>query len=182
MLGANGTFLVLLLLLAAGVSAISPGGTAIRVLEVAGGAFLLWIAIDAARDVVRGDDLREAQEAAERARRERDTGARRSGAAVMSNPTTRGVVAVLLNPGSWLFLATTASALVADALADGGRVTALVTVVALLAGVSVMDCITVLLGGGSTLLRGRLGMWIRLALTLLMGAIGVVFLVRGIRG
>ena len=182
MLGANGTFLVLLLLLAAGVSAISPGGTAIRVLEVAGGAFLLWIAIDAARDVVRGDDLREAQEAAERARRERDTGARRSRAAVMSYPTTRGVVAVLLNPGSWLFLATTASALVADALADGGRVTALVTVVALMAGVSVMDCITVLLGGGSTLLRGRLGMWIRLALTLLMGAIGVVFLVRGIRG
>jgi threonine/homoserine/homoserine lactone efflux protein len=182
MLGANGTFLVLLLLLAAGVAAVSPGGTAIRILEVAGGAFLLFIAIDAARDVIRGDDLREAQAAAEKARREGQSAARRSRAVVMAHPTTRGVVAVLLNPGSWLFLATTASALVADAIEEGGRAAAFVTVVALMAGVSVMDCITVLLGGGSTLLRGRLGMWIRLALTLLMGVIGLLFLVRGIRG
>jgi threonine/homoserine/homoserine lactone efflux protein len=182
MLGANGTFLVLLLLLAAGVSVIDPSGTAIRVLEVAGGAFLLLIAVDAGRDVVRGDDVREAQAAAERARREAQTGGRRSRAAVMAHPTTRGVVAVLLNPGSWLFLATTASALVADAIEDGGRTTAFVTVIALLAGVSVMDGITVLLGGGSSLLSGRVGRWIRLGLTLLLGAIGVVFVVRGIVG
>lgn len=182
MLGANGTFLVLLLLLAAGVSAVDPSGTAIRVLEVAGGAFLLLIAVDAARDVLRGDDVREAQAAADRARREALTGRRRSRAALMAHPTARGVMAVLLNPGSWLFLATTASALVANAVDDGGRVTAFVTVVALMAGVSVMDGITVLLGGGSTLLSGRAGRWIRLALTLLLGAIGVVFLVRGVRG
>ncbi len=182
MLGANGTFLVLVLLLAAGVSAVSPSGTAIRVLEIAGGAFLLLIAVDAARDVLRGDDVREAREAADRARREARTGGRRSRAAVMAHPTTRGVVAVLLNPGSWLFLATTASALVADAVDDGGRATAFVTVIALMAGVSVMDGITVLLGGGSTLLAGRAGKWIRLALTLLLGAIGVVFLVRGVVG
>jgi leucine efflux protein len=182
MLGANGTFLVLLLLLAAGVSAVSPTGTAIRVLEVAGGGFLLLIAVDSGRDVVRGDDVRKAHAAAERARREAGTGGRRSRAAVMAHPATRGVVAVLLNPGSWLFLATTASALVADAVADGGRAAALVTVVALMAGVSVMDCVSVLLGGGSTLLAGRWGTWIRLALTLLMGAIGVLFIVRGIGG
>ena len=114
--------------------------------------------------------------------REAQTGGRRSRAAVMAHPTTRGVVAVLLNPGSWLFLATTASALVADAVGDGGRATAFVTVIALMAGVSVMDGITVLLGGGSTLLAGRAGKWIRLALTLLLGTIGVVFLVRGIVG
>jgi len=182
MLGANGTFLVLVLLLAAGVSAVSPGGTAIRILQVAGGAFLLLIAVDAARDVLRGEDVREAREAADRVRREAQTGGRRSRAAVMAHPTTRGVVAVLLNPGSWLFLATTASALVADAVDDGGRATAFVTVIALMAGVSVMDGITVLLGGGSTLLAGRAGKWIRLALTLLLGTIGVVFLVRGIAG
>lgn len=182
MLGANGTFLVLLLLLAAGVSAVDPSGTAIRVLEVAGGAFLLWIAVDAARDVLRGDDVREAQAVAERARREAKSGGRRSRAAVMAHPATRGMLAVLLNPGAWLFLATTASALVAGAVEDGGRVTAFVTVVALMAGVSVMDGITVLLGGGSTLLAGRAGKWIRLALTLLLGAIAVAFLVRGIVG
>jgi threonine/homoserine/homoserine lactone efflux protein len=182
MLGANGTFLVLLVLLAAGVSAIAPSGTAIRVLEVAGGAFLLVIAVDAARDVVRGDDVREAHDVAERVRREAAAGGRRSRAAVMAHPTTRGVVAVLLNPGSWLFLATTASAVVADAVDDGGRLTAFAAVVALMAGVSVMDGITVLLGGGSTLLSGRAGRVIRLALTLLLGAIGVVFVVRGIRG
>jgi hypothetical protein len=32
------------------------------------------------------------------------------------------------------------------------------------------------------LLAGRAGKWIRLALTLLLGAIGVVFVVRGIAG
>src|SRR3954452_194483 len=182
MLGANGTFLVLLLLLAAGVSAVDPSGTAIRVLEVAGGAFLLLIAVDAARDVLRGDDVREAQAAAARARREALSGPRRSRAVVMAHPTARGVMAVLLNPGSWLFLATTASALVAGAVDDCGRVTAFVTVVALMAGVSVMDGITVLLGSGSTLLSGRAGRWIRLGLTLLLAAIGVLFVVRGIFG
>ena len=144
MLGANGTFLVLLLLLAAGVTAIAPSGTAIRVLEVAGGLFLLLIALDAARDVVRGEDVRRAEQAAERARE-----SRARGAAVMAHPTTRGVLAVLLNPGSWLFLATTGSALIADAASDGGRPAAVVTAVALMAGVSVMDGITVLLGGGA---------------------------------
>jgi hypothetical protein len=45
-----------------------------------------------------------------------------------------------------------------------------------------MDSITVLLGGGSALLTGRAGRWIRLVLTLVLGAIGVVFVVRGIVG
>ena len=100
---------------------------------------------------------------------------------MLAHPTTRGVVAVLLNPGSWLFLATTGSALIASA-AEDGRAVAIVTAIALMAGVSVMDGITVLLGGGSSLLTGRAGRWSRLGLTILLGAIGVVFVVRGIRG
>jgi threonine/homoserine/homoserine lactone efflux protein len=179
MLGANGTFLVLLLLLAAGFSAITPTGTAIRVLEVLGGAFLLFVAVDAGRETIRGEDVRKAEEAAERARREARSSVR---AAVVAHPATRGVVAVLLNPGSWLFLATTASALLANAVDDGGRPAAFVTAIALMAGVSVMDAVTVLLGGGSALLTGRAGRWIRLVLTGVLGAIGVVFVVRGIRG
>jgi threonine/homoserine/homoserine lactone efflux protein len=182
MFGANGTFLVLLLLLAAGVSAVSPDGTAIRVLEVAGGAFLLWVAIGAVREVLRGDDVREAESAAERARRGAQAGGRRSRAAVMAHPSTRGIVAVLLNPGSWLFLATSGTALVAGTVEHGGRAAAFVTVIALMAGVSVMDGTMVVLGGGSTLLSGRAGRWIRMALTVVLGAIGVLFVVRGTRG
>jgi leucine efflux protein len=182
MAGANGTFLALLVLLAAGVSVVSPSGTAIRVLEVAGGTLLLVVAADAARDVVRGEDVRQAEAAAERAHRDAAAAGRRSRAAVVAHPATRGVLAVLLNPGAWLFLATTASALVADARADDGRVAAFLTVLALMVGVSIMDGVTVLVGGGSSLLAGRAGRWIRLALTLLLGAIGVLFVVRGIRG
>src|SRR4051794_35101745 len=99
MLGANGTFLVLLLLLAAGVSAVDPSGTAIRVLEVAGGAFLLLIAVDAARDVLRGDDVREAQAAAARARREGLSRPRRARGRGMGPPTARGGVGGLPHPG-----------------------------------------------------------------------------------
>jgi len=182
MAGANGAFLVLLLLLATGVSVVSPSGTAIRVLEVAGGILLLAVAADAARDVVRGEDVRQAEAAAERARSGAASGGRRPRAAVVAHPTTRGVLAVLLNPGAWLFLATTASALVANARAEDGRVAAFVTVIALMVGVSIMDGITVVVGGGSSLLAGRAGRWIRLALTLLLGGIGVLFVVRGIRG
>jgi hypothetical protein len=58
----------------------------------------------------------------------------------------------------------------------------MVTAVALTAGVSVMDGITVLLGGGSSLLSGRAGRWIRLALTAVLGVIGLAFVVRGVRG
>jgi len=179
MLGANGTFLALLLLLAAGFSAIAPTGTAIRVLEVLGGSFLVFVAVDAGREVLKGDDVRKAEEAAERARREARSSVR---AAVVSHPATRGVVAVLLNPGSWLFLATTGSALLANAVDVGGRPAAFLTAFALMAGVSVMDTVTVLLGGGSALLTGRAGRWIRLGLTGVLAAFGVVFVVRGIRG
>jgi threonine/homoserine/homoserine lactone efflux protein len=132
--------------------------------------------------VLRGEDVRQAKAAAERARAGAASGGRRSRAAVVAHPTTRGVLAVLLNPGGWLFLATTASALVADARAADGRLAAFVTVIALMVGVSIMDAITVVVGGGSSLLTGKVGRWIRLGLTLLLGAIGVLFVVRGIRG
>jgi len=181
MAGANGTFLVLLLLLAAGVTAVTPSGAALRVLEVAGGALLLWIAIDAGVDVFRGHDLEQAEQKA-RSAAAASTGGRRTATAVLARPETRGVLAVVLNPGGWLFLATTATALVADATEGEGRPAAFVTVVALMVGVSVMDGLTVLLGGGGSLLTGRAGRWIRLALTLALAAIGILFVIRGIRG
>ncbi|HEX9377109.1 MAG TPA: LysE family transporter [Actinomycetota bacterium] len=178
--GANGTFLVLLLVLAAGVTAVSPSGPALRVLEVAGGALLLWIAVDAAIDVFHGHDIERAESRAHAAAAAGP--GRRRATTVLARPETRGVLAVVLNPGGWLFLATTATALVADATEDEGRLAAFVTVLALIVGVSIMDGITVLLGGGGSLLSGRAGRWIRLALTLALAAIGVLFVIRGIAG
>jgi threonine/homoserine/homoserine lactone efflux protein len=181
MAGANGTFLALLLLLAAGVAAVAPGGAVLRLLEVLGGLFLLWVAAEAAREVVRGRDLERAEAEAEAAARASSPG-RRGRAAVLARPAVRGSLAVVLNPGAWLFLATTGTALVADATTDGGRAAAFVTIVALMAGVSVMDTLTVLVGSGGALLKGPAGRWVRLGLTLALAAIGAWFVVRGVVG
>ena len=56
---------------------------------------------------------------------------------------------MLLNPGVYVFLATTGTALVASAVEAGGRSVAVVTVIALLLGVSLMDSAMVLLGAGA---------------------------------
>jgi threonine/homoserine/homoserine lactone efflux protein len=183
MAGANGTFLALLLLLAAGVAAVAPGGAVLRVLEVLGGLFLLWVAAEAAREVVRGGDLERAEAEAEAEAAARASGrGRRGRAAVLARPAVRGTLAVVLNPGARVFLATTGTALVADATADGGRAAAVETIVALMAGVSVMDTLTVLVGSGGGLLKGPAGRWVRLGLTLALAAIGAWFVVRGVVG
>ncbi|MFB3737553.1 MAG: LysE family transporter [Candidatus Velamenicoccus archaeovorus] len=129
MAGANATFGVMLLLLAAGLSSLEPGQTFLRVVRVVGGAFLVWLAIDAVRE----------------SRRPVAT----QGAGGGLHPSARGVVAVLLNPGVYVFLATTGAAVAADAASAGGRGLALLTVLALLAGVSIMDTGMVLLGSGA---------------------------------
>src|SRR2546430_9352915 len=104
MAGANGTFGALVLAVAAGVSLLSPTGAVLRALRIVGGSFLLVVAADAFATAVRASALR--------------------GPGQDLHPAVRGVLAVLLNPGAWLFLATTASALMADAARDGGRVLA----------------------------------------------------------
>lgn len=129
MAGANTTFGSMLVLLAAGLASLAPGDAFLRVVRVVGGAFLMWLAIDAARES-RRPTLTEGE-----------SGTR--------HPSARGVVAVLLNPGVYVFLATTGAAVVADAAAQGGRGLAFITVAALLVGVSTMDTGMVLLGTGA---------------------------------
>jgi threonine/homoserine/homoserine lactone efflux protein len=163
MAGANGTFALLLLLLAAGVALASPGGITLRVLRLTGGAFLLLVAAGAAREALRGD-LRSARPPDRRA----------------TGPVARGIAAVLLNPGAWLFLATTASALVADATDQGGRPAAFAAAAALMAGVTLTDGVVVLLGGGGALVSGGAGRILRLALSSVLATVGVVFLVQGL--
>jgi threonine/homoserine/homoserine lactone efflux protein len=119
MAGANVTFGFMLVLLAAGLSSIDPGQTFLSVVRVIGGGFLVFLAIDALREN----------------RRPQEIDAPPGGL----HPAVRGVVAVLLNPGAYVFLATTGAAVVADAAHDGGPALAFATVAALLAGVSLMD-------------------------------------------
>src|SRR5205085_1093411 len=99
MAGANGTFGVLLLALAAGI-AVST--------------------VPEARRGAAGDDARP-----------------------RLPPFARGVLAVLINPGALIFLATSASAILAGAEGAGGRGFAFATASAMLAGVMVVDVTTV---------------------------------------
>jgi len=161
MAGANGTFALLLVALAAGVSFLSPGPVAVRVLKVVGGAFLLFVAFSAVRN---SGDM---EGKAPRCR---------------LGPTPRGALAVVLNPGAWLFLATTGSAVVAAATHDGGKPLAFLTVAALMAGVAVIDgTVVVIGGGGAARLSGTAARAVRLALAAVLAGIGAWFLYQGVR-
>jgi len=162
MAGANGTFGLMLLLLAAGLSSLQPGEPSLRVIQVVGGAFLVFLAVDAVLE----------------SRRPEAVPTDRAGL----HPSARGVVAVLLNPGVYVFLATTGTAVVASAADAGGRTQAFATAIALLLGVSVMDFGMVLLGTGAHRVSDRFLRLIGDVLALALGALGVLLIVAGIRG
>jgi threonine/homoserine/homoserine lactone efflux protein len=160
MAGANATFGAMLILLATGLSWLEPSPAFLRVVEVVGGGFLVFLAVDALR---------------ERRRPEASNGANTS-----LHPSLRGVIAVLLNPGAYVFLATTATALVADAASQGGRTLAFVTVAALLCGVSLMDSGMVLLGAGAHRVSPRFLRVLGDLLAFALGGLGVWLIVRGL--
>ena len=162
MAGANATFGVMLVLLAAGLSSIEPGDAFLSAIRVIGGGFLMFLAIDALRE----------------SRRPHEVDAPPGGL----HPAVRGVVAVLLNPGAYVFLATTGAAVVAEAAHDGGRALAFVTVAALLAGVSLMDSSMVLLGTGAHRVSQRALRILGDGLAVALGALGVWLIVQGFAG
>jgi threonine/homoserine/homoserine lactone efflux protein len=98
------------------------------------------------------------------------------------HPSVRGIVAVLLNPGVYVFLATTGTAVVSSAVNEGGRGLAIVTVVALLLGVSLMDSAMVVLGAGAHRVSERFLRILGDVLAAAMGVLGVWLIVRGIVG
>jgi threonine/homoserine/homoserine lactone efflux protein len=163
LLGANLTFGVLLLILAFGYSFAVPNQAVLRILQVVGGLLLIGIGIDGFR--VRAD------------------GAHRVGTRTELPPAARGALAVVLNPGAWLFLATAASSLVAAASQVGGRPAAVTAALALLAGVAAGDT-TVVLAGGFGLRRAGQGVarWLRRALALALVGLGAWLLLGGIAG
>jgi threonine/homoserine/homoserine lactone efflux protein len=168
MLGANGTLLAVMIVLAFGFSSLAPGEGLLRVLRVAGGAFLVYLAVE---------ELRSLRHEARTEGVEDPPDARAMG------PTLRGIVSVILNPGAWIFFATTASAVVADATADGGRDAAIVAAIAMSVGVSCSDLLFTLVGSGGRRLVGDRGLrWIRGVLSVGLAAIGVAFVWQGLSG
>jgi L-lysine exporter family protein LysE/ArgO len=163
MAGANGMFAVLLFALAAGVALNPPSGWALRAIQLIGGGVLIFIAVSTVLEARRGpvtDDTRP-----------------------RLPPFMRGVLAVLFNPGALIFLATSASALLAGAADVGGRAFAFATAAAMVVGVMMVDATTVLVGaGGSRLLsdRGRLILAVVLAAGL--AAIGGWLIFQGATG
>ena len=162
MAGANATFGAMMLLLVAGLSSIEPSETFIRFVQVIGGAFLVFLAVDAIRESRRPQVV------------EMSRGA--------LHPSVRGIVAVVLNPGVYVFLATTGTAVVASSIEEGGRGLAVVTVLALLLGVSLMDSAMVLLGAGAHRVSDRFLRVLSDALAVALGALGLWLIVRGIVG
>jgi len=160
--GANATFGAMMLLLTAGLSSLEPAETFLRVVKVIGGAFLVFLAFDATRESRRPHEVEETRKGL--------------------HPAVRGIVAVVLNPGVYVFLATTGTAVVASAVDQGGRGLAVVTVVALLLGVSLMDSTMVLLGAGAHRVSDRFLRILSDVLAVAMGALGVWLVVRGIVG
>ena len=159
--GANLTFGFLLLASAAGLSQLVPAGPQLRVLALAGGAVLLWLAIDGLRTAARPI----------------------GGTAVGSTvpPFVRGATIVLLNPGGWLFLATVGTAIFASARQTGGPALAVISAVAMTSGLAAGDAGVVLLGGWG-LRRARAGLrsWIQRGLAAMLGGFGCWLLVRAV--
>jgi threonine/homoserine/homoserine lactone efflux protein len=168
MAGANGALLVVMVTLALGFSALRPGHRLLRALRLVGGGFLIYLAVAELIEL-----RREAQGAL--GRQEPPVGR-------AVGPTTRGILAVIVNPGAWVFFATTASTVVAQATADGGTEAALLAAVAMTAGVSLTDLLTALLGAGGRALFGDRGLrWIRTILAVVLLAIGLAFVAQAVR-
>jgi len=162
MAGANLTFGAMLLLLAAGLSSLEPGPAFLRIVRIIGGGFLVFLSIDALREN----------------RRPEVTEGPRPGL----HPMTRGVVAVLLNPGVYVFLATTGTAVTANAVDAGGQGLALTTALSLLVGVSLMDSGMVLLGAGAHRVSERFLRILGDVLAVGLGALGIWLVVQGLTG
>jgi threonine/homoserine/homoserine lactone efflux protein len=158
--GVHLTFAALLAALALGLSLVSPHGVILRALQVAGGVLLLWLAWDGFRPAERTDD---------------DPGGRHR-----LPPAIRGMLAILLNPGGWLFLGAVASPLLATASQRSGTETALLAALALVLGAALGDVALAFAGGlGLRRAGAGIGRLVRMALAAILAALGVWLLIRG---
>ena len=158
--GVHVTFGLLLVSLALGLSVATPGGLALRIVKVAGGALLLWLAVDGVRSEVPGEAV---------------------GGWRTLHPAVRGGLSIILNPGGWLFLGAVASPLLVTATQRGGTENALLTALAIVGGAALGDAGLVLVGGlglrraGGGVVRG-----IRFLLAAVLAGLGVWLLLSGV--
>ena len=162
MAGANGTLGLLLLGLAGGLTLAPPSATALRVLRVVGGLFLLFLAAEAFRTSFRGSET----EAAPRGK----------------TPILRGMFSVLLNPGLWIFLATTASALFATAERNEGQPLPLACAVAMVIGVASVDAGMVVLGHSARRFEQVVSKMLTPVLAVGLALFGVLLISQGVHG
>jgi threonine/homoserine/homoserine lactone efflux protein len=161
MAGASLTFASLLVSLALGQSVAAPSGVVLRVLKVAGGALLLWLAVEGFRSVGKVDPALADRRALP--------------------PAVRGILAIVLNPGAWLFLAAVASPLFADATKVGGTRGALFAAAALVFGLAMGDGAVVLIGGLGVRRAGEgVGRWVRRGLAVVLAGLGVWLVIGGV--
>jgi threonine/homoserine/homoserine lactone efflux protein len=197
MAGANLTFGVLLLSLALGFSVAAPSEPLLRALKVVSGLLLLWLAMDGLRAESRLSPAAPSPggpgptglaaagspppAAAPSAGLPAAASGPRRGRGLRLPPFVRGSLAVLLNPGAWLFLATAASSLIAAATRAGGTLSAVLAALALLAGLAVGDGTVVLAGGLGVRRAGAgLGSLLRRGLALALAALGLGLLLNGL--
>jgi threonine/homoserine/homoserine lactone efflux protein len=158
--GANLTFGFLLMCLALGLSLAPPSGPLLRILKIGGGVLLLWFA---------AEGLRSAQQTGGAPEERRGL-----------PPAARGALAVILNPGGWLFLGAVASPLFAEATHQGGTANSLLAVAALMTGLAIGDGAVVFLGVGVRRTGERVGLWVRRILGFVLAALGLWLLMDGV--
>jgi threonine/homoserine/homoserine lactone efflux protein len=159
--GVHGTFGLLMVSLALGLSVATPSGLVLRSLKVAGGALLVWLAVDGVRSG--------GQTASANAGRRTPP------------PEVRGSLAIVLNPGGWLFLGAVGSPLLATAARRGGTTSAVLAALALVAGAAAGDFVIVLLGGlGLRKAGARVAAAVRLTLAVLLAGLGLWLLITGL--
>jgi threonine/homoserine/homoserine lactone efflux protein len=159
--GVHVTFGSLMVGLALGLSVASPSGIALRALRVAGGILLLWLAADGLRSPARPGEAASPRRALP--------------------PAVRGSLAIVLNPGGWLFLGAVASPLLATAAERAGTANAVLAAVALVGGAALGDVGVVLLGGlGLRRARAEVVRTVRVALAFVLAALGVWLLIDGL--
>lgn len=181
MVAANLTLAALGAILAVWLAGLTISPDLLRTVRVAGGLFLIYAGVDTWRSAETKMAARVDPELSARAGLHVEVDAAASPRA-SAPPAVRGMLAVLLNPGALLFLATTGSALLAAASADGGTGLALFTLAALVLGVAVVDFVAVVVGSQGRRLSGpRRILLFRVLGTVLVG-IGAAFLVEAAAG
>jgi threonine/homoserine/homoserine lactone efflux protein len=161
MLGAAATWATLLIVTALGVSLFAPEGLTFRLLQLAGGILLIFLAVDGFRAAPT------------------TTTEARGGLP----PMLRGSLAVALNPGAYLFLAAVAAPLFNGAADSGGTVLALTAAIALIIGTAAGDLAVVVLGAfGMRRVGDDRALLVRRALAVLLGLLGVWLIVSALLG